>query len=137
MLIACLPPGSMTHVTSRLSEIVLDAHDPEGLAAFWCEVLGWSVVDRYDGQVEIGASAEEQQGPTLVFMPSSDTKNQKLRLHVDVRPVDGDHEAELQRLLGIGAVRVDVGQGDATWAVLADPEGNEFCLLHPVGQLDD
>jgi hypothetical protein len=50
----------MTHVTSRLSQIVLDAHDPEGLAAFWCGVLGWSVVDRYHGQVVIGASVEEQ-----------------------------------------------------------------------------
>lgn len=127
----------MTHVTSRLSELVLDSRDPEGLAAFWCEVLGWSVLDRYDGQVEIGASAEEQQGPTFVFVPSTNAKVQKLRLHVDVRPVDGDHEAELQRLLDVGAVRVDVGQGDAPWVVLADPEGNEFCLLHPLGQLAD
>lgn len=124
-------------MTSRLTELVLDAHDPERLASFWCEVLGWSVVDRYEGQVEIGPSeASTSRCPSVVFVPTSDDKVQKLRLHLDVRPADGDHAAELQRLLDAGAVRADVGQGDVPWAVLADPEGNEFCLLHPVDQVD-
>jgi catechol 2,3-dioxygenase-like lactoylglutathione lyase family enzyme len=122
-------------VTSRITELVLDSHDPERLASFWCEVLGWSVVDRYDGQVEIGP-AGPAAGPSMVFVPSADTKRQKLRLHLDLRPAGGDHAAELQRLLDVGAVRADVGQGDAPWAVLADPEGNEFCLLHPADQID-
>ena len=120
-------------MTSRITELVLDAHDPERLASFWCEVLGWSVIDRYDGQVEIGpAGAAAAAGPSMVFVPSTDAKRQKLRLHLDLRPADGDHAAELRRLLDAGAVRADVGQGDVPWAVLADPEGNEFCLLHPL-----
>lgn len=120
-------------MTSRITEFVLDAHDPERLASFWCEVLGWSVVDRYDGQVEIGpAGAAPAAGASMVFVPSTDAKRQKLRLHLDVRPAEDDHAAELSRLLDVGAVRVNVGQGDVPWAVLADPEGNEFCLLHPL-----
>lgn len=121
-------------MTSRLTELVLDAHDPDRLAAFWCEVLGWSVVDRYDGQVEIGP-AGETSFPSMVFVPTSDPKTQKVRLHLDLRPADGDHASELQRLLDAGAVRADIGQGDVPWAVLVDPEGNEFCLLHPVDQV--
>lgn len=120
-------------MTSRITELVLDSHDPEGLASFWCEVLGWSVVDRYDGQVEIGpAGAIPAARLSMVFVPSTDAKRQKLRRHLDLRPVDGDHASELQRLLDVGAVRADVGQGDVPWAVLTDPEGNEFCLLHPM-----
>ena len=119
------------HVTARLTELVLDARDPEALAAFWCEVLGWSVLDRYDGQVEIGP-AGGWDGPTLVFLPSDDPKTQKLRLHLDLRPDGGDHAAELERVLSLGARPADLGQGDVAWAVLTDPEGNEFCLLHPV-----
>jgi len=118
-------------VTARLTELVLDAHDPEGLAAFWCEVLGWSVLDRYDGQVEIGP-AGGWDGPSLVFLPSDDPKQQKLRLHLDLRPVERDHATEVERLLSLGARRADIGQGEVPWAVLTDPEGNEFCLLHPV-----
>ena len=115
-----------------MSELVLDARDPERLASFWCTVLDWVVVDRYDGQVEIGPGEPAYDGPSMVFVPSTDAKLTKLRLHIDLRPVDIDHASELARILAAGAVRVDIGQGDdVAWAVLADPEGNEFCLLHP------
>jgi catechol 2,3-dioxygenase-like lactoylglutathione lyase family enzyme len=116
----------------RLSEIVIDCTDAERLAEFWCEVLGWAVIDREDGAVEIGPADVGFGGPqpTLFFSPTDTPKLQKLRWHIDVNATDRDQADELQRLLAIGAKSVDVGQpADATWHVLADPEGNEFCLL--------
>ncbi|MEV4223732.1 VOC family protein [Nonomuraea sp. NPDC049725] len=113
----------------RITELVLDCRDPERLAAFWCDVLGYVVLDREEGSVEIGP---EQPGhlPTLVLSPSDDPKTGKLPLHIDVNATDRDQEAELARLLSIGARHADVGQtGEETWIVLQDPEGNEFCLL--------
>jgi catechol 2,3-dioxygenase-like lactoylglutathione lyase family enzyme len=115
----------------RLSELVLDCRDPETLAAFWSAVLGYRELSREDGEIEIGP--EEGFGgpaPTLVFSQSSDLTPGKLRLHIDVNPTDRDQDAELQRLLDLGAVPADVGQtGEENWHVLADPEGNVFCLL--------
>jgi catechol-2,3-dioxygenase len=113
-------------VAARLTEIVIDSQDPELLAAFWCAVLGWDVVDRDEGSVEIGGPGG---GPTLLFEPVSDRKVVKNRVHLDVNPSDRDHEAEVDRIIGLGAVPVDIGQRDVDWVVLADPEGNEFCVL--------
>lgn len=120
-----------------MTEIVLDARDPDHLAAFWCEVLGWQVTDRSDYEVEIASSDDTSGSPTMVFLRSETQKVEKLRLHLDLRPTDRDHSAELERLLAAGAVPADIGQKDVRWAVLADPEGNEFCLLHPVETLDE
>ena len=118
----------------RISELVLDALDPERLAAFWCEVLGYVVLERDEGgSVEIGPPDIGFGGPqpTLVLSPSSDPRTGKLRLHIDINATDRDQDAELERLLALGATPVDVGQtGTESWHVLADPEGNEFCLLH-------
>jgi catechol 2,3-dioxygenase-like lactoylglutathione lyase family enzyme len=115
----------------RLSELVIDCRDPRALARFWCAVLDYRVLDEEDGAVEIGPAAGfGGPAPTLVFSPSADPRTGKLRLHLDVNPTDRDQEAELERLLELGARPADVGQrGDETWHVLADPEGNEFCLL--------
>jgi len=112
---------------ATLTEIVVDAADPAALAAFWVEVLGWEQLDADDTGVEIGASGGAK--PTLVFVPVDDSKAGKNRLHLDVNPSGCDQDAEQQRLLSLGAVEIDVGQGEQTWVVLADPEGNEFCLL--------
>jgi hypothetical protein len=71
--------------------------------------------------------------PTLVFATVPEGKTVKNRLHLDVRPIDASHEAEVERLIGLGARRADIGQGDVPWVVLADPEGNEFCVLGPLG----
>jgi hypothetical protein len=115
----------------RISELVLDAHDPERLAVFWCEVLGYTVLSRGEDGIEIGP----QEGfgglqPTLVISPSADPRAAKLPLHIDVSPTDRDQDAELSRLLAAGATPTDIGQtGGESWHVLADPEGNEFCLL--------
>jgi catechol 2,3-dioxygenase-like lactoylglutathione lyase family enzyme len=111
----------------RITELVLDCVDPERLAAFWGEVLGWTVVDREGKAVEIG-SPESQI--TIVFDVSDQPKTGKLRLHLDVDATDRDQAAELDRLLAAGARPADIGQtGEESWYVLQDPEGNEFCLL--------
>ncbi len=118
-------------MAARISELVIDCLEPRRLAQFWCEVLGFVVLDFEGGAVEIGP----QEGfgglqSTLVFSPTDKPKTDKLRLHIDISPTDRDQDAELARLLAIGARPADIGQtGDEPWHVLVDPEGNEFCLL--------
>ena len=118
-------------VACRISELVLDCADPPKLAAFWSEVLDYVELGRADDGIEIGPrSGFGGPQPTLVLSGSAEPKRQKLRLHLDVNPTDRDQDAELARLLAAGARTVDVGQtGEESWHVLADPEGNEFCLL--------
>jgi hypothetical protein len=119
-------------VACRITELVLDAHDPDLLARFWCTVLGYVELDRIDGSIEIGPPEAGFGGPqpTIVIDRTDEPKSGKLRLHIDVNATDRDQEAELDRLLAAGARRADVGQtGHESWHVLADPEGNEFCLL--------
>jgi catechol 2,3-dioxygenase-like lactoylglutathione lyase family enzyme len=116
----------------RFSELVIDSRDAEALAAFWAAVLDYRVLSRDDdGAVEIGPSAGfGGPAPTLVFAPVAEPTPGKVRLHIDVNPTDRDQDEELRRLLDLGAVPADVGQsGGESWHVLADPEGNEFCLL--------
>jgi hypothetical protein len=116
----------------RITELVLDAHDPDLLARFWCAVLGYVELDRVDGDIEIGPPEAGFGGPqpTIVFNRTDEPKSGNLRLHIDVNATDRDQEAELDRLLAAGARRADIGQtGNESWHVLADPEGNEFCLL--------
>ncbi|MDO8145441.1 MULTISPECIES: VOC family protein [unclassified Isoptericola] len=115
----------------RLSELVLECKDPEALARFWCEVLDYVVLDEDHGALEIGPrSGFGGPQPTIILSPHPDPEPAKPRLHLDVNPTDRDQDAELERLLALGARPADVGQtGDEPWHVLADPEGNEFCLL--------
>jgi hypothetical protein len=115
----------------RFSELSVDSRDPEALAAFWSAVLDYRVLSREEGVVEIGPEAGfGGPAPTLVFAPVADPTPGKVRLHIDLNPTDRDQDAELERLLALGATPADVGQtGDESWHVLADPEGNEFCLL--------
>ncbi|MCG5436641.1 VOC family protein [Micromonospora foliorum] len=124
-------------MTSRFTELAVDCHDPERVAAFWCEVLDFTVIDRGVGRVEIGSwvpTVEEvrarQMPPTVLFIQVPEGKAVKNRLHLDVSPIDGSTGNEVIRLLGLGATRTDVGQGaERNWVVMADPEGNEFCVL--------
>jgi hypothetical protein len=112
-------------VASRWENLVVDAADPARLARWWAEVLDYHVSLERPDEVDIDSP---DGGPTIVFVPVSDDKKVKNRLHIDLRPEDRD--AEVERLVNMGARHVDVGQGDdATWMVLADPEGNEFCVL--------
>ena len=112
---------------SRFTELVVDCADPEQLAAFWAAVLGWQPTGRYPGAVEIAGPPDS--GPSLTFVPVAEPKTVKNRLHIDVNPVGCEQEQEVERLIALGARRIDVGQGEPSWVVLADPEGNEFCVL--------
>ncbi len=115
-------------MTSRLAAVVIDANQPRLIAGFWCAVLGWQVLGEEDGVTTIGPAG--RSWPTIDVAPVPDTKTIKNRLHLDLRADGTSTAAELDRLLGLGARRADVGQpADASWVVLADPEGNEFCLL--------
>ena len=125
---------------SRLTEISVDCHDPVAQAGFWAAVLDYHVVRTEEGQVEIAPWEREPPDlaeqvrqapvvPTLVFATVPEGKAVKNRLHLDVRPLGCSHEEEVERLIGLGARHADVGQGDVPWVVLADPEGNEFCVL--------
>jgi hypothetical protein len=123
-------------MTSRFTELIIDCHDPKPLAEFWCAVLGYTVTDEEEDIVEIGSwkptaqgFREKPQPPTLVFIKVPEGKTVKNRIHIDVSPIDSSQEDEVQRLLTLGARHVDIGQGEQRWVVLADPEGNEFCVL--------
>ena len=123
-------------MTSKFTELAIDCADPKALAQFWCAVLGYEVLDEDDGIVFIGSpSAREDENkpgpvpPTLTFARVPEGKTVKNRLHLDVNPTDREQVEEVRRLLDLGARRADVGQGDVSWVVLADPEGNEFCVL--------
>jgi len=115
----------------RISELVLKCHDPEVLARFWCEVLDFIVLDREEDVIEIGP--REGFGgaqPTIILIRNDELKTGNPRLHIDVNATDREQEAELERLLKLGARPAEIGQtGEESWHVLADPEGNEFCLL--------
>jgi len=116
----------------RFSELVVDSRDPEALAAFWSAVLDYRVLGREeDGAVEIGPEAGfGGAAPTIVFALVPAPTPGKIRMHLDLNATDRDQDEELERLLGLGATPADVGQtGDEDWHVLADPEGNQFCLL--------
>jgi hypothetical protein len=123
-------------MTSKFTELAVDCLDPRGLARFWCSVLGYEVQHEDDEIVTIGSPAvregKNRPGPvppTLTFAQVTEGRTVKNRLHIDVNPTDREQGEEVRRLLGLGARHVDVGQGDVSWVVLADPEGNEFCVL--------
>jgi hypothetical protein len=112
----------------RITNICVDAIDPRPVAEFWCAVLGWEVVEEEEGNLSLGPPGGGL--PTLDILRVPDRKAVKNRLHLDLRADGTDKATELDRLLALGATPVDIGQGpDVTWTVLADPEGNEFCLL--------
>lgn len=115
----------------RWQSLCVDAADPDTLATFWSEVLGWRRTHEDPDEIVLeppAGSPEDGVAPDLLFLRVPEAKAGKNRLHVDLRPDDQD--AEVARVEALGGRRVDVGQGnDVTWVVLADPEGNEFCVL--------
>ena len=128
-------------MASRLTEISLDCHDPDRLAEFWTAALDWVVLEREPGLVEVGPARATDQAlldavrsgpvpPTMFLAAVEEGKVVKNRMHLDLSPVDRSRDEEVERLLALGATRADVGQtGEESWVVLADPEGNEFCVL--------
>ncbi|OLZ49624.1 VOC family protein [Amycolatopsis keratiniphila] len=128
-------------MTSRLEWTTIDCADPRRLAEFWCGVLGYVVYEDKGEVVEIGPDPEVPDAerladlrrgpavPSMAFVRVPDGKSGKNRVHFEITPIDGDQRSELDRLLALGASTVDLGQGEnLSWVVLADPEGNEFCL---------
>jgi predicted enzyme related to lactoylglutathione lyase len=113
-----------------LHHVVIDTRDLPRLARFWADALGWQVLSEREREIVIGP---DENAPTgICFMPVTDPKTVKNRLHFDLATGALDRDAEIERLLALGASRVDVGQtGEESWTVLADPEGNEFCVIRP------
>ncbi|WP_433382628.1 VOC family protein [Actinoplanes sp. CA-142083] len=112
-------------MTSRIGDIIVDCHDAELMASFWCGVLGYRVFARDETGVAIrGATVS----PDILFIRVPETKATKNRLHFDVCPTDRDQDEELTRLLALGARRSAI-VASGSWIVLEDPEGNEFCLM--------
>ena len=121
-------------MTLKIQAVTIDAHDPRALAEFWAEALGWKIGE---GVNEIEVWIERELGdprntgfPDILFLKNSTEKSGKNRLHLDLRP--DDQAAEVTRLEKLGAKKIDIGQSaepTCTWVVMADPEGNEFCVL--------
>jgi hypothetical protein len=126
-------------MSTRLVSVVMDAADPPSLARFWSAALGWPVTLEEPDEVEVSPPAGEptQQGQVpLVFVPVPEPKAGKNRVHMDLASTSDEHQAALvARLEGLGARRVDIGQSDVTWVVLADPEGNELCVVSHRGSV--
>jgi predicted enzyme related to lactoylglutathione lyase len=122
-------------VATRLVHLVVDAADPPGLARFWSAALGWEVGAEEPSEVVVWPHGYDYPDPgalPLVFVPLPEPKTVKNRVHLDLASASVDQQAaEVGRLLGLGATPADIGQGEVPWVVLADPEGNEFCVLDP------
>lgn len=123
-------------MASRFTELNIDCHQPHALAAFWCAVLDYEIIDEKDDMVEIAgwhptaeAVRAHVNAPTLLFSRVPESKTVKNRVHIDVSPIDRSRDEEVERLLALGARHVDIGQGVQSWIVLTDPKGNEFCVL--------
>lgn len=112
-------------MTLEWEQVIIDALDPGTNGRWWCDALGWVVVNDDPEEFEIRPGPDRLPG--LLFGHADKPKTTKSSLHLDFRPED--QAAEVDRLLALGANRVDIGQGDVSWVVLADPEGNEFCVL--------
>ncbi len=115
----------------RFQALCVDAGDPSALARFWEQALGWRRTYASEDEIVLEppeGSPEDGVAPDLLFLRVPEQKMVKNRLHIDLRP--DDQPAEVARLEALGARRVSVGQGpEVTWVVLADPEGNELCVL--------
>jgi predicted enzyme related to lactoylglutathione lyase len=120
---------------TRLVHLVIDANDPPRLARFWAAALGWEVLAEEPDEVEVSPSGYDYPDPValpLVFVPAPEAKTVKNRVHLDLATESAGHQADVvARLRGLGARPLDIGQGDVLWVVLADPEGNELCVLEP------
>jgi hypothetical protein len=117
-------------VTLRISEICFNCADPVAMAEFWCAAIGYHESGRDDAGVCIAGAAN---APVILMVLVDDVRDgHKVghnRIHLDLSPTELDQDAEVARLEALGARRIDIGQGSPTWVVMADPEGNEFCVL--------
>jgi predicted enzyme related to lactoylglutathione lyase len=123
-----LEPGNkFVDYGGLLGSLTCDGSPPVGY--FWSEALGWPLV--WDQNDETAIRSRDG-GQFITFGGPPAPKDEKNRLHIDIAPPqDGDQRAEVGRLVSLGATRIDIGQGDVSWVVMADPDGNEFCVLTP------
>ncbi|MDE3722037.1 VOC family protein [Nocardiopsis sp. N85] len=125
-----LEPREIYRDTGPMAAVTVDCVDPRAMARFWDEAMDWTLHEVTDDRAVLRSA--EGVGPYLEFLRTPDAKTVKNRVHLDLRPYPGDDQAEeVARLRALGAIAVDIGQGDVPWTVLADPEGNEFCVLTP------
>jgi predicted enzyme related to lactoylglutathione lyase len=121
-------------VPVRIHHIVIDTHDLPRLARFWSQALHWTILSENDHEIVIGTDPSAAVG--MCLMPVTEPRTVKNRVHLDLTTSADDRGHEIERLLALGARRVDIGQaGDESWTVLADPEGNEFCVVRPKSTL--
>ena len=115
-------------MTIAINSLTVDSHDPRAVAAFWSVALDWPIL--YDSEDEVMIAPFDERKPgvfPVLFLKNPDDKRVKNRWHFDLAPED--QAAEVARLEGLGARRADIGQGEVDWVVMADVEGNEFCVL--------
>jgi hypothetical protein len=130
-----LEPQPIYRDTGPIAAVAVDCADPRAMARFWDEAMDWTLHEVTDDHAVLRSA--KGVGPYLEFHRTPDVKTvwnraARPRIHLDLRPYPGDdQEAETARLRALGATDIDVGQGDAPWTCLADPEGNEFCVLTP------
>lgn len=111
-----------------INSLTVDSHDPRAVAAFWSAALDWPILFESEDEVMIAPFEERHPGVfPVLFLRNPDAKRVKNRWHFDLAPAD--QVAEVARLEGLGARRADIGQGEVEWVVMADVEGNEFCVL--------
>lgn len=111
-----------------INSLTVDSHDPKTVAAFWSAALDWPILFESEDEVLIAPFEERHPGVfPVLFLRNPDEKRVKNRWHFDLAPAD--QEAEVARLEALGARRADIGQGQVDWVVMADVEGNEFCVL--------
>lgn len=119
----------------RFVQVNIQAVDPSRLGRFWAEVVGWEVTADTADEVNIEPAGFTYPDPSALvidLVPVTEPKTGKNRIHLDIASRSTQHQAEtVRRLTALGAAPVDIGQGDAPWTALADPEGNEFCVLTP------
>ena len=121
---ASVRPGSAI----RFYEIVIDCSNPLRLAPFWAEALGYEIDELEEDVASIEHPTDD--GPAICFLRVPESKQGKNRVHFDLNVDDDELDGAVERLISLGARQVDVGQGvDRSWVVLADPEGNEFCIV--------
>jgi hypothetical protein len=120
-------------MVSRVIAVAVDCRDAERCAAFWCAALGTEIDRRWrDAHGVQYVQIRTKDGPLLLFQPVPEGRSGKNRLHLDIAPESGSQEAEVERLMSLGATRL-ADESEHPWVVLADPEDNEFCVLPPTG----
>ncbi|MDT3441633.1 MULTISPECIES: VOC family protein [unclassified Pseudofrankia] len=129
-LFCVLEPREIYRDTGPIAAVVVDCADPRAMARFWGEAMDWTLHEVTDDHARLRSA--RGVGPYLEFLRTPDAQTAKGRVHLDLLPYPGDdQEAEVARLKALGATLANVGQGDVPWTVLADPAGNEFCVLAP------